>query len=417
MSVALTLYEPACRSIAAALEEARNVAEVLDVADRAEGLRAYAHAAGNRQLEIDAAEIRIVAEYKLGRQLIAEKARGALRDGRPPQNGSAGEPFPVRLADIGIDKKLSSRAQRLANLPPTQFEGMRAQWRERMEMDARRVTTSLLNERDRESERAAFAARTADGCTVADLASLAGQGARFGAILADPPWTFEVRSERGADRAAARHYATDSLRAIGELPVAALAAPDCALFLWTSGPHLAQATGLIEAWGFDFKTVGFAWMKLNRSGEGLFMGAGYWTRANCELVLLATRGSPKRLNADVCSALLAPVGEHSRKPDEVQNRIERLVGGPYLELYARRPRDGWTVWGNEIAPGEMNPPPARQPDAGDEPGWWAEARRMRLENARIIDIAAAVGRSPSSVCYALDPAGQNAKMNARRGYS
>ena len=415
MSRALALYDSACRSVAAALDEARTAAEVMDVADRAEGLRAYARAAGNRQLEIDAAEIRIVAERKLGEQLIAEKKRGALREGRPVQNGSDEEPLSFRLADIGVDKKLSSRAQRLAQMAPDEFSALSAQWRERMETEGARVTVSLLKERVREAEREEFAARTAGGCTVGDLEALAAQGARFGAIVADPPWTFEIRSPRGADRAAGRHYATDSLRAIGQLPVAAIAAPDCALFLWTSGPHLAQAMGLIDAWGFDYKTIGFDWMKTNRSGEGLFMGAGYWTRANSELVLLATRGSPKRLNADVCSALLAPVAEHSRKPDEIQTRVERLVGGPYLELYARRPRDGWTVWGNEIAPDAMGAPAAieAEPDDG-EPAWWDEARRMKAEGARVIDIAVAVRRSPSTVLYALDPMGQGAKNNARR---
>jgi N6-adenosine-specific RNA methylase IME4 len=78
------------------------------------------------------------------------------------------------------------------------------------------------------------------------------------------------------------------------------------------------------------------------------MGNGYWTRANTEPCLLATRGKPKRLAADVRQGLIAPRQEHSRKPDEVHDRIERLVAGPYLELFARRPHTGWTVWGNEI---------------------------------------------------------------------
>ena len=88
--------------------------------------------------------------------------------------------------------------------------------------------------------------------------------------------------------------------------------------------------------------------ELNRSGDGLFMGNGYWTRANAELCLLATRGAPLRLDSGVPQAILSPVAEHSRKPDDIHDRIERLVGGPYLELYARRPRAGWHVWGNEI---------------------------------------------------------------------
>jgi N6-adenosine-specific RNA methylase IME4 len=77
------------------------------------------------------------------------------------------------------------------------------------------------------------------------------------------------------------------------------------------------------------------------------MGMGYWTRANTEPCLLATRGKPKRLNADVRQAIIEPGREHSRKPDCVHERIERLVAGPYLELFARQERRGWTVWGND----------------------------------------------------------------------
>jgi N6-adenosine-specific RNA methylase IME4 len=85
-----------------------------------------------------------------------------------------------------------------------------------------------------------------------------------------------------------------------------------------------------------------------RDDADVQIGCGYWTRSNTEPCLLATRGAPKRLNADVRMAIIAPRREHSRKPDEVHDRIERLVAGPYLELFARRPRPGWTVWGNEV---------------------------------------------------------------------
>ena len=75
---------------------------------------------------------------------------------------------------------------------------------------------------------------------------------------------------------------------------------------------------------------------------------GYWTRANAEMCLLATRGSPQRLAMDVPQVIIAPVGEHSQKPEEARRRIERLLNGPYLELYGRKPVDGWTVWGDQI---------------------------------------------------------------------
>ena len=185
---------------------------------------------------------------------------------------------------------------------------------------------------------------------------------KFGAILADPPWRFEVWSgqtpvkKRGSTTtfvAAQVHYDTLDTNRLCELPVADLSEDDCALFLWTTWPLMEHGLRVINSWGFTYKTCGFAWFK----GDALpmfpddmrdQMGLGYWTRANSEVCLLATRGKPKRLNADVRQAILEPRREHSRKPSCVYERIERLVAGPYLELFARTTRPGWTSWGNEV---------------------------------------------------------------------
>jgi N6-adenosine-specific RNA methylase IME4 len=120
------------------------------------------------------------------------------------------------------------------------------------------------------------------------------------------------------------------------------------LFLWATDPLLPRALDVIEAWGFVYKTVAFTWVKTNRTGRGFFTGLGYWTRANPEICLLATRGNPRRVGRDVPRLLIAPRREHSRKPDEVYGRIERLVPGPYLELFARARRPNWTAWGAEV---------------------------------------------------------------------
>jgi N6-adenosine-specific RNA methylase IME4 len=180
-------------------------------------------------------------------------------------------------------------------------------------------------------------------------AALPASQRKYSVIYADPPWSFQVWSGEGKDRSAENHYPTMTLAEIAALPVAKLAAEDCALFLWAVMPELPGALEVIKAWGFTYKTVAFNWVKQNKSGDGLFWGMGYWTRANSEVCLLATRGSPVRLNADVHQVVMSPVGEHSRKPDAVADRITRLVGGPRIELFARRPRDGWDVWGNEVA--------------------------------------------------------------------
>ena len=189
----------------------------------------------------------------------------------------------------------------------------------------------------------------------------------YSVILADPPVPFEAWGKRpgGIDsRAAEAHYNTmswEDLSALGPL-VQRVAAPNACLFLWLCQPLLIETLRLVEAWGFQYKTKAFSWVKLTpQRGMSFHVGMGYWTRANTEDVLLCTQGAPQRLRKDVYQvlaslmeapdetpAVLAPVRRHSQKPEEVQDRVERLVAGPYLELFARRQRPGWTCLGNEI---------------------------------------------------------------------
>jgi N6-adenosine-specific RNA methylase IME4 len=190
-------------------------------------------------------------------------------------------------------------------------------------------------------------AKTAEQA-LAELWTIVESGKRFGVIYMDLPWNFKVRSEKGKGRSAERHYPVMTPKQMMELPIRQLAAEDCALFMWVIDTHLPQASKLIEARGFEFKTRAFVWVKTNRKSPGYFMGMGFWTRANPEDVWLATRGDPKRLDKGVRRLVVAPVREHSRKPDEVPDRIERLVAGPYLDICARTRRPGWTCWGDEV---------------------------------------------------------------------
>jgi N6-adenosine-specific RNA methylase IME4 len=166
---------------------------------------------------------------------------------------------------------------------------------------------------------------------------------RYGVILADPPWPFDTWSARGKDRSPENHYPTMTLDDIAALPVADLAADDCALFMWCLWSHMPDARGVLDAWGFRYSTTAFVWAKPS-------IGLGYWTRQQTEPCLIAVRGHPKRINADVAQLIEAPRGRHSEKPDEVFARIERLVAGPYIELFARSRRPGWDAWGNEAGP-------------------------------------------------------------------
>jgi N6-adenosine-specific RNA methylase IME4 len=165
----------------------------------------------------------------------------------------------------------------------------------------------------------------------------------YSVILADPPWTFATYSRKGKGRSAEAHYDCMSLADIKALPVADWATPDCALFLWATDPSLPQALEVIEAWGFVYKTVAFTWAKTTKDGAGFPIGCGYWTRANPEQCLLATRGRPQRISRSVRQLILAPRRAHSQKPEEVYERIEALVPGPYLEMFARERHPGWEV--------------------------------------------------------------------------
>ena len=183
---------------------------------------------------------------------------------------------------------------------------------------------------------------------------------KFAAILIDPPWKYDTYSEdTGEGRSAESHYPTMTPADLAGLPVGELARDDCALFMWVTWPTLQQAFAVAAAWGFDYKTCAFTWAKVRKGlaadshailnmGNTWHFGMGFWTRANSEVCLLFTKGSPKRVNADVPQLIVASVRKHSQKPDEIYSRIERLVDGPYIEMFARQKHDGWYAWGNEV---------------------------------------------------------------------
>jgi len=180
-------------------------------------------------------------------------------------------------------------------------------------------------------------------------------------IEADPPWKFRVYEEETSGRRPP--YRPMETAAIADLRVADLARSDCLLALWAIDTMLPDAFAVIDAWGFEFKTILFNWPKTvndpvavmrdviagRKTIDQIFhIGTGYWTRANAELCLLAVRGRPKRLDAGVRRLILSPRRQHSEKPDEAYSRLERLVGGPRCSLFSRKNRPGWDCWGDQV---------------------------------------------------------------------
>ena len=172
---------------------------------------------------------------------------------------------------------------------------------------------------------------------------------KYDVILADPPWTFSVWNAEKSDRHISHKYNLMSIEEICALPVADLTEENCALFLWATWPNILDAFRVIESWGFSYRTLGWEWIKAKESGFGFHFGMGYYTRSNPEPCMLAVKGKMSVEAHDVSALIYTPVREHSRKPDEQYNKIERLYPNKrYLELFARHKRDGWDAWGNEI---------------------------------------------------------------------
>jgi N6-adenosine-specific RNA methylase IME4 len=168
-------------------------------------------------------------------------------------------------------------------------------------------------------------------------------------LLADPPWAYRAWSRDMGRRTAKSFYPTMPLKDIQAMrpSIDQWAAPDCAAFLWVTSPCLPDGIAVIGDWGFRYVTIAFTWVKTTRSGAPAF-GLGHYTRGNAELCLLGIRGRMPVKSRDVPQVILSPRREHSRKPDEQYERIERLYDGPYLELFARRRWPGWDVWGREV---------------------------------------------------------------------
>jgi N6-adenosine-specific RNA methylase IME4 len=354
---ALLRYDAAKRALA----EAHRVDEVKDIRDKAVAMQAYAKQAKDTTLIVQATEIRMRAECRAGELLIEMADRKERHNGRNVK-GKTVQGLPrvtpekaPKLADLGINKTQSSRWQKLAALDADTFEAkVEAASKRAYDNVARRFIKAEEIKHAKERPRL-----IEHGCTVDDLFALIASGRRFGVIYADPPWPWNTWGGSPAGKihsAPDNHYNTQTIDEIIKLPVAQLAADNCALLLWCTAAHIAIGThtGTIEAWGFRSCTKAFCWIKQAQNGGPRNSGQGYYTLANSEDVFLGIKGSPLRLANDVHQVVMAPVGEHSAKPEEVRRCIERLFPGPYLELYARKPAPGWTCWGNEILRTEFN---------------------------------------------------------------
>ena len=178
---------------------------------------------------------------------------------------------------------------------------------------------------------------------------------KYQIIYADPPWQFKNYSDKWNKEAkksrwVAKHYNIQTTKDICDLNIKSICDKDCVLLLWVTFPRLQDAFKVIKEWGFTYKTNAFTWVKRNKVSESWFWGMGYYTRANSEICLLATKGKPlKRVSRSVHQVIDDRVMAHSKKPDTARNRIVELFGDlPRIEIFAREKTEGWDVWGNEV---------------------------------------------------------------------
>jgi N6-adenosine-specific RNA methylase IME4 len=320
-----------------ALAAARDVDEVKNLRDKAVAMEVLIE---------HATDIRLRAERRAG-ELLSEMGKKGERQkagqavGRKSKvDGRGRQPSIPKLETLGITKIQSSRWQKLAAMPSKEFEASVAK-KTALASAAVEGNRAVIKEARREVQEEKKKKRAAREVKLADKQK-ALPLKRYGVVLADPEWDFEVWSESGKDRAAENHYTVSATKDIAARDVASIAAEDCVLFLWVTAPMIGAGLLVMAEWGFTYKSQ-MVWVKDK-------VGTGYWFRNQHEMLLVGTRGSiPAPAQGDQWPSVLnAPRGRHSEKPNEVLRMIEEYFPRlPKIELNARRARPNWDCWGFE----------------------------------------------------------------------
>jgi N6-adenosine-specific RNA methylase IME4 len=310
-----------------ALAEAKTIDEVKHLRDQAQAVRHFLKQRDySFEAQQDAAEIKLRAERRLG-QILAETVN---------HNGSRGVGRTVKpTLPVGVTKTQSHRWQRLASLPEGAFEGYVGAARQRRQ----ELTTAgafKLAKAVGNAERLRPAVE-ATPHAYRRLEDLIAAGQKFATLYVDPPWRFENSAARGA---AANHYPTMAVEEIAALPVARLAADNAHMHLWTTNAFLQDAFRVLQAWGFAYKSL-LVWHKPQ-------LGTGNYWRVCHEFLLLGLRGDCPFRDHSQGSVVCEKRTAHSAKPHTFRKLVELVSPPPRLELFAREPAAGWTVWGNQV---------------------------------------------------------------------
>ena len=321
---AIMRYDVARQAVA----EAKTFDDVKKLRTYADMAREYARHAQDRTMELDAIEIRIRAERRLGEILKVERDAGRLATRETAVKSSTTEELDT-LTDIGVDKKLSARAGKLAGWREPEFEAEVAQWRELIEAGLDRPKADIMRAKQRREQREAAEAM-AEPSQIDEV---------YPVIVIDPPWPMGRIHRNVRPNQTGLDYPTMGLDEIGALDIPAT--PDCHLFLWTTQKFLPPALDIAGAWGFRYVCL-FTWHK-----PGGFQPVGL-PQYNAEHVVYARKGSPTFRDTKAFPLCFsASRGAHSEKPTEFYDMIRRVTEGPRIDMFGRRDISGFKPWGNQ----------------------------------------------------------------------
>lgn len=312
------------------LAEVSTAREAKDLKDTAAAAKYFARKKGLGQESIQYAHsIMIDAERKMGEILKATQrnlgAKGSIVTGNTRLPVTDETPT---LADLGISKRESAEAQALASLPQKTFDAIKAGEKTRKQVKRE------IKEQKRELHRKKNMALVESSSTPDDLKG------KFSTIVIDPPWDWGDEGDADQLGRAKPTYATMPISEIKVLPVAALSDTNCHIYLWITNRSLPKGFDLLDAWDFRYITC-LTWCKPS-------FGMGNYFRGSTEQILFGVKGSQPLKRKNVGTWFSAPRGKlHSNKPVEFYKLVESCSHGPYLEMFSRSSRDGWTVWGAE----------------------------------------------------------------------
>jgi N6-adenosine-specific RNA methylase IME4 len=320
-----------------ALAIATKVDEVKAIRDKAAALRAYCRQAKEGlPMQNKMAEIVIRAERRAGEILAASDKHKGGRTNR--SHDGIGSPT---FSELGIGHTEAFRWQKIASIDERSFEDhIEVNQNGKKELTTAGVLKLALEKKHMEQveiQKARMEKATMFSPGSPCYKDLADVPKDFACLYADPPWQYGNQATRSSTD---KNYPTLSIDDLCALPVSEHAAGNSQLHLWTTNSFIGEAIRLVSAWGFTYKTM-MVWTK-PKIGIG-----NYWRNAH-ELLLLGIRGSAPFKDHSIRSWQEHDVLEHSQKPELFRRLIEKVSGGPYLELFGRRPVDGWTVWGNEV---------------------------------------------------------------------